>query len=303
MNSSAAVKTEDATTILVKPDPSTPALKVLGPTEIAIKAGVTFGDNSFGDDVLFPLPGNGLVSGTDYAAVVTPAGLRLIRLTSADVSDSIIVGGFHFAPGGNAIARAGGDSIPAINPYSVWDKRFMPACADPRGMAYIDTARVPFWADIYLLNVDHLMNGTSKLGETIADGDSPPQNPAGGTFDGLDYETAMAVMKHHGKGLLSIEEFFAAAFGVTEKTVHDGDPKTTQLDAPRTSKFGLMQATGNLWVWGHDGDPDNPRPSLFGGCWWAVGYAGSRQADVDNWAGDSRENVGARGRSDHLQLV
>ena len=170
-------------------------------------------------------------------------------------------------------------------------------------MVYIGDARTPFWADIYLLGVNHLTDGTSKLGVTIADGDSPPQNLEGGHFDELDYATAVAVMKHHGKGLLSIEEFFAAAFGVTEKTVHKGDPSITKLDAARTSKFGLMQATGNLWVWGHDGDPDEPRPSIFGGSWFVDDSAGSRQASVDNWAGHSGENLGARGRSDHLQLA
>jgi hypothetical protein len=43
----------------------------------------------------------------------------------------------------------------------------------------------------------------------------------------------------------------------------------------------MMQATGNLYVWGHDGDPDTPRASLFGGDWDDGEFAGSRCADVD----------------------
>ncbi|OYX80465.1 MAG: Retron-type reverse transcriptase [Bradyrhizobium sp. 35-63-5] len=41
-----------------------------------------------------------------------------------------------------------------------------------------------------------------------------------------------------------------------------------------------------------------PRPSIFGGSWWNDDNAGSRQANVDNWADNSNENLGARGRSD-----
>lgn len=110
------------------------------------------------------------------------------------------------------------------------------------------------------------------------------------------------MLASHGKGLLSIEEFFAAAYGVTEKSADKGDPDMTGLDAPRTSKFGLMQATGNMWVWGHDGDPDEPRASSFGGSWISGDLAGSRYAYVGVWPEYSSDDLGARGRSDHLQL-
>jgi len=158
------------------------------------------------------------------------------------------------------------------------------------------------WCDIYLLGKDHLKNGTSRHGVTIADGTDRPQNPAGGSFSRFDYDAACAVMKHHGKQLLGAEEFFAAAYGVTEKTAVGADPKTTGLDAPRTSRFGLMQATGNMWVWGTDGHPDIPRASLFGGSWVDDSGAGSRCANLDYWPDNSYGSLGARGRSDHLQL-
>ncbi len=110
-------------------------------------------------------------------------------------------------------------------------------------------------------------------------------------------------MFHHGKQLLSIEERFAFAFGVTEKTSCQSDPRVTGLDAARTSRWGGMQASGNMWEWGHDGDPDEPRAAIFGGSWWDAGDAGSRRAHLDFWAGDSGGYLGARGRSDHLILA
>ena len=302
MNSHADAKVEarNATAILVKKDPTSPALLVTARGVIAIKAGTAFGGVTFKADtpVVFDVT---LKPGGDYAVVIKDGALGYVRLISPAIGDDIL-GGFHFAPGGNAEARAGGDEKPAINPRSVWDRNFRPSCPDPRGMALVETATGKFWCDVYLLGVNHIADGTSKFGATIADGDDPPAKPSGKHFSKLDYDTAVAVMKHHGKGLLSLEEFFAAAFGVTEKTSHDGDPCIAGLDAPRTSKFGLMQATGNMWVWGHDGDPDEPRASVFGGSWWSDDRAGSRYADVDCWRGLSSGRLGARGRSDHLQL-
>lgn len=289
--------------LLVKADPTTPALKLVGAADaLVIKAGTVFAGHAFDRDTPVELPADGLEPGADYAVVAVdlkPAVLKLIGTPSGDLH----LGGFHFAPGGNAVGRSGGDSTPQINPHSLWDLNFRPACPDPRGMVLVDAAAGRFWCDIYLLGVDHLTNGTSKLGVLIADGDDPPLQPDGEAYDKLDYETAIAVMKHHGKGLLSFDEFVAAAYGVTEKTASSKDPKTTKLDAPRTSKWGLMQATGNLWVWGHDGDPDLPRASFFGGSWFNDVLAGSRHAAVAYyWPDYSVVYIGARGRGDHLQL-
>ena len=248
---------------------------------------------------------DGLQPGADYAVVMskdgTPSAVRLDSIPDADCLGR----GFHFAPGGNAPARGGGDSIPAINPCSLWDINFRPACPDPRGMVLVQKPGGQFWCDIYLLGVNHTTDGTSKFGVTIADGDDPPGNPATGNhFARLDYETAAAVMKHHGKGLLGLDEFRPAPSVSPSGHPCRTDPKITGLDAARTSKFGLMQATGNMWVWGHDGDPDEPRASVFGGSWFNGGNAGSRCASVAcYWPGYSSGHLGARGRSDHLQLA
>lgn len=284
---------------LTKPDSSRPAFVVIGPRAIAVRGGVTINGHKFADVTPLPEPQDGFEAGVNYAVLATGHHLKIEPLVIAP-DTGLYIGGFHFAPGGNAPARAGGDDVPAINPLSVWDLTFRPACPDPRAMTLVDGPRGRFWCDIYLTGADHLVRGTSAHGVTIADGDNRPSRSGGGRYDNFNYETAAAVMSHHGKQLLSLEEFFAAAFGVTEKTAIGRDPEITGLDAPRTSKFGLMQATGNMWTWGHDGDPDEPRASFFGGSWLSAGDAGSRCADVGNWPGYSGGYVGARGRCDHL---
>lgn len=280
---------------LIKPDADSPCLLVTGRETLSVKAGTIFGGVAFDRDtpVYSSAP---LEAGRDYIVAMSHGSPTVAALEGPPAKDGHHIGGFHSAPGA---------SRPAINPCSVWDINFRPACPDPRGMALVQRPDgKKFWADIYLLGRNHLTDGTSKCGVTIADGNDPPQNPAGGYFPKLDYATAVTVMRHHGKGLLAPEDFYAAASGVTENSSANSDPRVTGLDAARSSKFGLMQATGNMWVWGHDGDPDTPRASFFGGAWWDGGGAGSRYAGVAcDWPGNSSGGVGARGRGDHLQLV
>jgi hypothetical protein len=232
---------------------------------------------------------------------------RLLSVPWEQAADRPVLGGFHYAPGGSAEGRAGGDDVPAINPRSIWDVGFRPSCPDPRGMAFVASVRgsetvKPFWVDLYLLNVKHLELGTSVCGETIADGSGNRPLGADGKPQALDYPTAAKILEGHGKDLLGIDEFFAAAYGVTEKTSADEKPQLSGLDTARTSHCGMMQATGNLSIWGHDGDLDDRRPAFFGGYWNDGVWAGSRYALVPFWPDDSIEWLGARGRSDHLQL-
>ena len=296
-----APETKTLTSQLIKADPASPVLKVIGRDTLVVKAGTSFRGKTFDEDTPVLLPKGGLVTGADYVVALSGEAIAL-RLTHLPDDDSYF-GGFHFAPGGNAAARAGGDDVPAINPFSLWDVNFRPACKDPRGMVLIELPAGKFWCDIYLTGADCHLDGTSKFGATIADGRDCPINPATGErFKRFDYAAACAVMAHHGKGLLATDEFRAAAEGVTENSAAPRDPNTTGLDAIRTSRFGLMQATGNMWVWGHDGDPDSPRASLFGGSWIGGDSAGSRYAYVGHWPENSLDIIGARGRSDHLQL-
>ena len=291
---------------ITRPDPAAPIL-IVTPANLAIRAGTVI--DGLGPQHIFehdtPVETISRVPGQDYGIRVAADDGRPIALpvSASIVGDGVTFAGFHFAPGGNATARAGGDTMPAINPLSCWDQGFRPACPDPRGMTLVtmpDGKRI--WVDIYKLGVEHLVDGTSHHGATIADGwKNLPQKPTGkGKVKALDFATATAIYAHHGKQLLSYDEFRAAAFGVTERTSASSKPTTAGLDAPRTSACGVMQATGNLYDWGTDGDPDDPRPSIFGGYWSSGVNAGSRYADLVSWAGDSGVSISARGRSDHL---
>ncbi|TAK50271.1 MAG: hypothetical protein EPO23_03430 [Xanthobacteraceae bacterium] len=289
---------------LIKAAATRPALIVTGRETIGLRAGTGFAGHLFAADTPVAPPGGGYQIGADYAVIIGDDGVPRAGLITGIPDDPRVLGGFHFAPGGNAPARAGGDDITAINPCSCWDLNFRPACPDPRGMVFVESLEGPFWCDIYLTAADHLTHGTSAFGVTIADGDDPPQRPGGKTrFKKFNCTTARAVLAHHGKGLLSTNEFAAAAIGGTEQTACGQDPVITGLDAPRTNRSGVMQPFGSLSVWGHDGDPDTPRASLFGGSWIFGGSAGSRYANVAcYWPDFSSGLIGARGRGDHLQL-
>ncbi|MFC3071521.1 phage major tropism determinant [Shinella pollutisoli] len=299
MTIAAATRSEAPPVTIDRPDPSLPILHATGCTEIAIRAGTTitvasFPDaaivTSFPEDDLVTLPD--LIPGEDYGVRLGDDGQPFASLLGPENPlDAGWIGGFHYAPGGNATGRAGGDTTPAINPCSIWDRDFRPACPDPRGMALVEMGEARFWVDIYLLGVQHERNGTSRCGATIADGNS---------LSRLNYRDAVDIYARHGKRLLTYDEFRVAAFGVTEKSAPPRHPKTTGLDAPRTSRFGLMQATGNLWQWGTDGDPDDPRASWFGGSWMSGSFAGSRFALLGGWGGDSSGLLSARGACDHL---
>lgn len=270
-----------------------------------------------------------LSTGTDYAIWVAPDGTLEAdaSFTVAPTAGGRRVGGFHYAPGGNAPAQAGGDTVTQINEYSFWDLKFRPSCEDPRGMALVAGG---FWADIYLLNTDPDSNGTSSYNKTIADGSSPPIVPDafGGngvtTYGSLTWFEAQEVLAAYGKKAPTYAEFMALAYGVTEETSRGSDPGTTGVDDDWTSRWGIMQATGNMWIWSRDFIADgtgtfgfqdiaegrgevgtfdaSARASLLGGFWNSPSQAGSRCSVWGNVPSDSFNNVGARGVCDHLML-
>jgi hypothetical protein len=183
-----------------------------------------------------------------------------------------------------------------------------------------------FWSDIYLLNTNPDVNGTSKYGETIADGDSPPVIPAtlGGngstTYGSLTWFEAMSIATAMGKKAFTQPQFMTAMYGVTEATDTGVDPVSTGLDAPRTSRWGVMQANGNLRIWAQDrGGPfageswnantdgfgsefNAPNASLLGGHWFSGVDSGSRSSLWSVSASGSFGNVGLRLLADHLQV-
>ena len=266
------------------------------------------------------------VAGTDYALWVKTGGVLEVTnsFTSPPVAGSRLVGGFHYAPGGNATGASGGDSTPAINAYSAWDLKWRPSSDDVRGQHLVGGG---FWGDIYITGVDHIVNGTSKYNVTIADGSNPPRIPVafGGNgtavYGSYNWWEAAEVLFSHGKRLPTYMEYCALAYGVTEATSRGSDPGTTGLDAARTSKWGTMQATGNMYIWGADlGGPyaaagwvatpgtrgstyNLPSAVLFGGYWAGGALSGSRYSDWTTAPSSSSYIFGSRGVSDHLKLV
>lgn len=262
-----------------------------------------------------------LTPGQDYAIYATADGRLLADLnwsapTSEPPGTTRKMGGFHVALTGE------------IFEYSLWDIAYRPSCPDPRGMVCVNRL---FWADIYLLGVNHHVDGTSRAGVTIADGSSPPKIPAAfggngsGAYPGLTWFVAQDVLQSHGKQCMDWAEFSMAAFGVTEGTSVGTDPVTTKHDAPRRSRWGLEQATGNLWVWGRNiqgvtGEASaaswqaitagrgsvftgTTRAVLLGADWGSAGNAGSRAAYWLDAPSISNSYISARGRSDHLNLL
>ena len=289
---------------LYKVDAAVVAFTKTGAGTAAIKAGTIAAVGSvsvtFDTDTAVIMPT--LVAGTDYAIYAcTDGSIRADASFSSPsgytTANSRRIGGFHFAPGGNAAAQAGGDTTPQINEYSFWDLKFKPTCPDPRGMTLVANG---FWTDIYLTGVDHYTNGTSKYNVAIADGSSPPKVPAlfGGNgstaYSTFNWWAAGEVARSHGKRLPTYDEFCALAYGTTEVSAGGTDPVSTILRAAYTSKWGVMLATGNLWIWGAEfgggaaagGWTANTgsrgstlqmeNVAYFGGDWSATTYSGSR---------------------------
>lgn len=271
------------------------------------------------------MPGSA-TTGTDYAVWAKPDGTleATTNHTSPPVANSRKIGGFHYAPGGNSTGTSGGNTTAQINAYSFWDLKFRPDCPDPRGMTLVAGG---FWTDIYLTNTDPGTNGTSKYNVTIADGSSPPKIPTafGGNgssaYGSLTWFEANEVARGYGKRTLTQAEFMAAAYGTTEGSSIGTDQGSTILNAAYTSKWGLIQATGVMWVWGQErGGAYNttgawqsdtggrgqsygaPNAALFGGNWVSGANAGSRSSGWGDAASASDGSIGLRCACDHLQL-
>jgi len=294
-------------------------------TEIKVEVNGSLVEIASGTSISMPT----LSAGTDYAIWCAPDGTLEAdtSFTVAPTANGRLVGGFHYAPGGNATGTSGGNSTAQINEYSFWDLKYRPSCDDPRGMTLVADG---FWSDIYLLNTNPDVNGTSAFGVTIADGNSPPIIPAafGGngatTYGSFKWYECQEVFAAYGKKAPTYAEFMALAYGVTEETDRGSDPGTTQLDAARTSKWGVIQATGNLWVWGRDviadgtgsgawrdiaegrGEiytyNDDLRAGIFGGLWFDGARAGSRSSRWADSVAPSFNNISGRGVCDHLIL-
>ena len=314
--------------LFAKADPTTVAFTKTAAGAASIKAGTKVDVAGtlvqFASATAITMPT--LTAGTDYAIWVKDDGT--IQASSSHTSAPGAgnwrkIGGFHYAPGGNSAAQAGGDTTPAINAYSLWDLKFRPACTDPRGMTLVADS---FWSDIYLLGVDHLTNGTSKYNVTIADGSSPPKIPTkfGGNgtnaYSTMNWWEANEVLQSYGKRSPTYDEFAALAYGTTEASSVGTDQGSTVLNAAYTSKWGCIQSSGCMWVWGGEfgggaaaaGWTANTggrgstyqmeNAVLFGGYWGDTSDSGSRASYWSLSPTTSYSLVGARGVCDHLIL-
>lgn len=265
------------------------------------------------------------VAGTDYAIWAKPDGSleATNNFSSPPVANSRKIGGFHYAPGSNATAQSGGNTTPQINEYSFWDLKFRPTATDPRGMTLIAGG---YWMDIYLTGVDAIINGSSRYNVVMADGSSPPKVPTmyGGsgssTYGSYTWFEAMELATAFGKRCPNQQEFMAAAYGTTEASSIGTDQGSTILNAAYTSKWGVIQATGVLWVWGDDrggayntggwnantegrgSEYNAPNAVSFGGAWVFGVYSGSRSSHWSDAASNSSSGIGSRFVCDHLQL-
>ena len=314
-----------------KTDPTTAAFVKTGAFTLSTQAQMIYVEV---DGILWPIAASTAVtmpgspaSGTDYAIWAKTDGT--LECTSNHVTPPTTnarrIGGFHYAPGGNAAAQAGGDTTPAINAYSIWDLKFRPACPDPRGMCLVADG---FWADIYLLGVDHPTNGSSKYNVTIADGSNPAKIPAkfGGNgasaYGGGNWWDMHEVMRSFGKRFPTYSEFAALAYGTAEAASATAatDPVSTILRAESTSRWGVILSTGNMFVWGdeHGGGTGSAawtantggrgstyqleNAVLLGGYWGNGADSGSRCSVWHIAPTYSYNDIGVRGVCDHLQL-
>lgn len=267
-----------------------------------------------------------LTPGTDYAIYLCEDGnlradANFVAPAGWSASEVRRIGGFHYG-----LANLNIDASPNINAYSMWDLRWRPGCRDPRGMAYF----VAGWADIYLLGVNHHVEGTSKAGATIADGLDPPKVALGyggnglNTYGGLSWYDANEIMSDHGKYLPTQAQFSAAAFGVTEASEHGADPVTAGHLANFTSQWGHEQIAGVIWQWGQDSGgvnagaswqavTDGKGSTLYESARALLGYSnfsgavtnhgGSRAVAYNILPNVTSAGQSARGFADHLILV
>jgi hypothetical protein len=263
---------------LQKTDILSPAFDKTGAFTISVKAGVQIASTTYASAAAVSMPGSP-VTGADYRIYTLADGSApycIDYATSPTNGTDILIGGFHYSPCSNATTwnDTGVVATPQINPRSIWDIKFRPACSDPRGMVLGVNGR--HWTDIYLCGVEHVTNGTSRHNVTIATGQDGyrPKVPAGFAHQGktylatMDWLWACRIAASHGKRLLRYEEFIADAWGVVEELGRGAQPYTTGLnttnypnngtasycghDKAFTSCIGLIQATGCGYIWGAD---------------------------------------------------
>lgn len=289
------------------------------------------------------LIGSTKTAGTDYY-VYAKSDMTFYLSASDAITTDKLIGGFHYGLVGETELLTGNKTeadmvkIRGINEYSFWDLKFRPI-SSPKGMVNIGKK----WYDIYLLNSEHITNGTSKAGVTIAAGTTEygraiPKIPLefGGnntlTYGKFTWFQACEIAKAASKQLLNYSEFPTIAYGVTEQVSSLTNTYETVMGKIEhypnlTSKYGIEQATGTQWIWGNDlangygttdfawktgltnsrGDiystSNSPVAVLLGGYRDVGVSAGSRASFWNSYVWGSGWDIGCRFACNHLELV
>jgi len=209
-------------------------------------------------------------AGTDYYVYAKADSTFYISADKTITADRLI-GGFHYGLIPETEALTGNKTeadmvaIRGINQYSFWDLKFRPV-ANPEGMVFVNGR----WYDIYLLNSEHITNGSSKAGAVIAGGVADttsyraiPKIPLEFGGDGatnygkFTWFQACEIAKSHSKELISYSEFLTIAYGVTEQKSSSTDGYEVNVGKVEhysnlTSKWGIEQASGTQWLWSAD---------------------------------------------------
>ena len=328
-----------------------PLFVKVSPSSIKIPAGlkITLGTESFKVITDYTLTlasnlvGSTKTAGTDYYVYAKSDATFYISANDAITADRLI-GGFHYGLIGETETVTGNKleadmvKIRGINQYSFWDLKYRPV-ASPKGMVNIGGK----WYDIYLLNSEHITNGTSKAGLTIAGGDSVtagrlmPKIPLeyGGNntlnYGKFTWFQACEVAKANAKRLISYSEFPTIAYGVLEgvsSSINAYETVAGKIEhyPNLTSKYGIEQATGTQWIWGSDlanyptdtvwawkantdsrgqihSTDNSPTAVILGGYRGDGVNAGSRASAWDHYVWGSGWHIGCRFACDHLELV
>ena len=268
-----------------------------------------------------------LSAGTDYAIwAETDGSLQASsNHTTPPSANARKVGGFHYAPGGNAsfdLDAGDGGTTPQINEYSFYDLKWRPSVADPRGLTLVGNGA--FWTGIYLMSANHLTGAVHKYNVNPCRDGNPPELPDGsGNYPDAQPSNIFESLAYHGFRAPDYNEFQLLAYGVNEaRSIGGSGPGDTGDVSDRgkdqqTSHWGVFDATGVLLVWGRDhileaSDQTLPNPSRggrfrfgrfahFGGAWLNGSDSGSRRVNSAP-ATDSASFFGGRGVCDHLIL-
>jgi hypothetical protein len=339
---------------LIKADYRSPCFIKTGGSTLSIKAGTVvnlgtaikhFATNT---DISMPT----LTPGEDYSVWVTPAGTAQCvadpysNKAVAPVAGAIKIGGFHFSltaynttPAAGSFATTGFTTqggnyiwtqdainrIAGINEFSLWDLQWR-AKGEQRGMTLDYETKV--WHGIYFCGTEHITNGISRYNTNIASGTVLPKIPVayGGTgatsYARLSQYECEEIAASFGHRLVETDEFRSAMFGVTEAQSLGGSAVTvpaTLRQPGYTSRIGVEQATGHIWVFckgttgagasawvasGNRGDSyGSAYTPMVGGNRDSAAYSGSRCSNWSYVASYSYWFIGLRAACDHLELV